>query len=194
MDLDKNGKLLSDLRKTKGLTQKQVADMLGVVPKTVSKWETGNGFPDVSMISTLADIFGVSERTLLDGNLTRNNADVGSIKKTKFYVCPYCGSTMYGTGENHVICCGKHIQPLTPQKANDSHSINVTEIESDYYIEFNHEMTKDHYINFVVFMGYDRLLMVRMYPEQDPTVRFSKMYRGKLYFCCNKHGLFEYNI
>ena len=47
MNLSKNGKLLCDLRKAKGLTQKQVADKLGIVPKTVSKWETGHGFPDV---------------------------------------------------------------------------------------------------------------------------------------------------
>lgn len=40
MDLNKTGKLLCDLRKIKGLTQKQVAERLGVLPKTVSKWET----------------------------------------------------------------------------------------------------------------------------------------------------------
>lgn len=41
MDLCKNGKLLYDLRKAKGMTQKQVADKLGILPKTISKWETG---------------------------------------------------------------------------------------------------------------------------------------------------------
>ena len=59
MDLSKNGKLLRDLRKEKGMTQKQLADKLGVVPKTVSKWETGHGFPDVATLPTLADILGV---------------------------------------------------------------------------------------------------------------------------------------
>ena len=62
MDLSKNGRLLCDLRKAKGMTQKQVADRLGIVPKTVSKWETGHGFPDVSMVSALADVLGVSEK------------------------------------------------------------------------------------------------------------------------------------
>lgn len=88
MDLIKFGKLLCDLRKAKGLTQKQVADNLGILPKTVSKWETGHGFPDVSVVSSLADILGVSERTLLFGNLTQNIQEVGNMKKTKFYVCP----------------------------------------------------------------------------------------------------------
>lgn len=41
MDLSKNGKLLCNLRKAKGMKQKQVADKLGILPKTVSKWETG---------------------------------------------------------------------------------------------------------------------------------------------------------
>ena len=72
MNLSKNGKLLCDLRKAKGMTQKEVADKLGVVPKTVSKWETGHGFPDVSTLSALADILGVSEKTILSGELKHN--------------------------------------------------------------------------------------------------------------------------
>ncbi|MBQ4049613.1 MAG: helix-turn-helix transcriptional regulator, partial [Clostridia bacterium] len=72
MDLRKNGSLLRDLRKARGMTQKDVADRVGVVPKTVSKWETGHGFPDVSTISALADVLGVSERILLSGDLIKN--------------------------------------------------------------------------------------------------------------------------
>ena len=84
MDLVKQGKLLSYLRRANGLTQKQVADRLGIVAKTVSKWETGKGFPDVSVISALADILGVSERVLLSGTLNKNSNQTGNIKKTKF--------------------------------------------------------------------------------------------------------------
>ena len=58
MDLIKSGKLIRDLRKARGLTQKQVADRLGILPKTVSKWETGHGFPDVSTLSDLAGVLG----------------------------------------------------------------------------------------------------------------------------------------
>ena len=90
MDLCKNGKLLYNLRKGKGMTQKEVADKLGVVPKTVSKWETGHGFPDVSIVSALADIFGVSERTILSGDLKQNLEEAGNMKRTKFYVCLCC--------------------------------------------------------------------------------------------------------
>ena len=194
MDLNKNGKLLCDLRKAKGLTQKQVADKLGVVPKTVSKWETGHGFPDVSTVSALADILGVSEKTILSGDLEQNLEEAGNMKRTKFYVCPCCGSFMQGTGSSQVVCCGKQLEALKAVSADDEHIINISEIEDDYYIEFNHEMTKEHYISFVSYVRFDRVLTLKLYPEQDSAVRFSKMYGGKIYFYCSKHGLFEYQI
>ena len=191
MDLIKNGKLLRDLRASKSMTQKQVADILGVQPKTVSKWETGKGFPDVSVISKLADIFGVSEKILLEGSLVKNRPEPGNLKRIRFYVCPCCGSTLYGTGESKVICCGKFLEPLKPQKSDKEHLSAVSHIENDFYIEFNCEMTKEHYIGFVAYVRMDRVLFIRLYPEQEPAVRFPAMYGGTLYYYCTKHGLFE---
>lgn len=192
MDLAKNGKLLCDLRKSKQMTQKQVADKLGVVPKTVSKWETGHCFPDVSTVSALADILGVSEKTILSGNLASNTEEAGNMKRTKFYVCPSCASFFEGTGNPQVICCGKRLDALNAKAVDEEHSVCISEIEGDFYIEFNHEMTKEHYISFVSYVSFDRVLTVRLYPEQASAVRFPKMYGGKLYFYCTKHGLFEY--
>ena len=194
MDLYKSGKLLYDLRKSKGLTQKQIADRLGIVPKTVSKWETGHGFPDVAFVSALADIFGVSERTLLSGGLDFNTEETCNMKRTKFYVCPHCGAVLQGTGDCQVICCGKQLEPLKAAQADDSHTLSVSEIEDDFYITFNHEMTKEHYIGFLAYVAFDRVLTVRLYPEQDSSVRFPKMYGGKLYYYCIRHGLFEHSL
>ena len=194
MNLSKNGKLLCDLRKAKGMTQKEVADILGIVPKTVSKWETGRGFPDVSTISALADILGVSEKTILSGNLEQNLEEAGNMKRTKFYVCPDCGSLMQGTGNSQVVCCGKQVEALKVNNLDNEHVLKVSDVEDDFYIEFNHEMTKEHYIGFVAYVRFDRVLTVRMYPEQDAIVRFPKMYGGKLYYYCNAHGLFEIKI
>lgn len=194
MDLNKNGKLLCDLRKAKGMTQKEVADKLGILPKTVSKWETGHGFPDVSVLSALADILSVSERALLGGSITKNREEVGNMKRTKFYVCPNCASIMQGVGEGQVVCCAKPVEALKAQMTDDNHLINISEIENDFYIEMNHEMTKEHFISFVAYVGFDRVLMVRLYPEQDAVVRFPKMFRGKFYYYCNKHGLFEQKL
>lgn len=192
MDLTKSGKFICELRKSKGMTQKQIADKLGIVPKTVSKWETGHGFPDISMLSDLAEILDVSERTLLSGNLIQNAEDVGNMKKTKFYVCPKCGSIMHGIGECQISCCGKTLERLDVKRADKNHEIKISEIENDCYIEFEHEMTKEHYINFVSYAAFDRVLTVRLYPEQDCAVRFPKMYGGTIYYFCNRHGLFEY--
>ncbi len=192
MDLIKNGKLLYDLRKSKGMTQKQVAEILGVVPKTVSKWETGRGFPDVSTLSALAEILGVSEKTILSGDLETNKAEAGNMKRAKFYICPDCGSFMQGTGNSQVVCCGKQIDPLKVNVPDDEHFIKISDIEDDFYIELNHEMTKEHYIGFVSYVRFDRVLTVKLYPEQDASARFPKMYGGKLYYYCNNHGLFEY--
>ncbi len=194
MNLRKNGKLLCDLRKAKGMTQKEVADILGVVPKTVSKWETGHGFPDVSTVSALADILGVSEKTILSGDLEQNLESANNMKRTKFYVCPHCGSFLQGTGNGQVVCCGKQLEALTAVLADDEHTINISEIEDDFYIEFYHEMTKEHYISFVSYVRFDRVLTIKLYPEQDSAVRFPKMYGGKIYFYCSKHGLFEYQM
>ena len=194
MDLSKNGKLLCDLRKAKKMTQKQLADKLGIVPKTVSKWETGRGFPDVSMLSSLADILGVSERVLICGNLIQNRKEVGNIKRTKFYVCPTCGSVIEGAGGYQIICCGRLLEQLKAKQEDAEHSISISEIEDDFYIEFNHEMTKEHFISFVAYVGFDRVLMVRLYPEQASSVRFPRMRGGKFYYYCTNHELFECKV
>ena len=135
MDLMKHGALIRDLRKAKGLTQKQLAEKLSIEPKTVSKWETGHGFPDVSLLSTLADILETSEKTLLQGNLIKNTKQAGNIQKAKFYVCPDCDSNVQTVGECQIFCCGKPLSPLRVVNADEKHSITISEIENDLYIE-----------------------------------------------------------
>ena len=192
MDLAKAGKLICDLRKAKGMTQKELADVLGIVPKTVSKWETGHGFCDVSILPALAEALGVSESVLLSGSLTRNAKEAGNMKRTKFYLCPECGSIVQGAGEYQVVCCGKPLEKLTAKPADDEHMIKITDMDGEFYLEINHTMTKEHYISFVSYVGYDRVLTVRLYPEQDSAVRFPRMFGGRFYYCCSRDGLFEY--
>ena len=59
------GSFVAELRKEKGLTQKELADKLLVSSKAISKWETGANMPDVSLLIPLADILGVSVTELL---------------------------------------------------------------------------------------------------------------------------------
>ena len=192
MDLNKSGNLIRELRKSKKMTQKQVAKILGIEPKTVSKWETGRGFPDISFVSGLADIFGVNEKILLSGDLIKNDEEVGNMKRNKFYACKNCGSVICGTGEYEVICCGNKLSPLEPSKADEGHLLKVTEIENDYFVEIDHDMTKEHFISFIAYVSMDRMMLIRLYPEQNCMVRFPKMFGGKFFCYCNRHGLFEY--
>ena len=192
MDLVKNGKLLQSLRKDKKMTQKEVADKLGVVPKTISKWETGKGFPDVSFISSLAQILGVNEKTLLNGSLSQNNKQSGNVKLTRFYFCKDCGSFLQGVGNCEIVCCGKVLLPLKEQEPDDMHTLTLTEIENDFYIELSHDMKKEHFISFISYVGFDRVTTLRLYPEQECAVRISKAYSGKILYYCNEHGLFKH--
>lgn len=67
MDNVQTGKLIAELRKEKGLTQQQLADLLNLSNKTISKWESGMGSPDISNLPPLADALGVSVDELLRG-------------------------------------------------------------------------------------------------------------------------------
>ena len=189
MDCKKVGQLILKLRREKHMTQKQLADAMNLSDKTISKWERGAGCPDVTLLHELSDILGVNIEKLLSGELNKNNADGGNMKRLKFYVCANCGNIITATGDAEISCCGRKLTPLTAKPSDDEHRLTVEEIEDDYYITFTHEMTKAHFITFVAYVAGDRVLMVRLYPEQGGEVRFPRMYGGKLYFCCNRHGL-----
>lgn len=193
MDYEKVGNLILQLRKEKSMTQKQVADLLNISDKTISKWERGLGCPDVSLLSELSKIFDINIEKILLGDLEPNDMDGGNMKRIKFYVCPNCGNIITSTGEGEMSCCGRKLKALTPSIIDDNHEISVEEVENDYYVTINHEMSKEHYISFVAYVTYDRVLLIKLYPEQSPTVRFprlcGKFERGKFYIYCNQHGL-----
>lgn len=67
MDAKEIGRFICSLRKSKGYTQSALAEMLGISNRTVSKWETGDGLPDISMLPELAKVLGVSVDEILTG-------------------------------------------------------------------------------------------------------------------------------
>lgn len=191
MDCSKVGKLILSLRKEKNMTQKQIADAMNISDKTISKWERGLGCPDVSLLSELSNVLGINIEKILLGDLDPNDVDGGNMKQIKFYVCPNCGNVVNGTGNAEISCCGRKLVPLPAKPADEAHMISVEEIEDDYYITFTHEMSKIHFLSFAAYVTYDRILLIKLYPEQSAEVRFPKMYGGNLYFYCNQHGLRE---
>ena len=69
MDQIKTGKFIAERRRAKQLTQRELAQMLLVSDKTVSKWETGKGLPEVSLMMPLCEILGINVNELLSGEL-----------------------------------------------------------------------------------------------------------------------------
>lgn len=67
MDLLKTGKFIADRRRQKKLTQAELANIIGISEKTVSKWECGNGFPDTSLMLPLCEALDISANELLSG-------------------------------------------------------------------------------------------------------------------------------
>ena len=174
------------------MTQKEVAERLCVSPQAVSKWERGNGCPDVSLLPVLSDLFGVAVERLLQGDLKPAAADGGNMKRIKFCVCPECGNILTATGGGELHCCGRKLEALKPQKADEAHSVMVQEIETDWYVTFAHPMEKGHYFRFVAYVTVDRVLLVRLYPEQGSEFRVPQIRGGgNMYLCCSRDGLFE---
>ncbi len=196
MDSNKMGMLLFRLRKEKGLTQKQLAEKMNISDKTISKWERGMGYPDISFLEVLSRIFDVDIDNILSGDLEPNIAQSGNLKKVKFFACPHCGNIIYNTGNADISCCGRKLSNLRAKPADDVHMAAVEDSGDEYYITFNHEMNKNHFISFVAYVTYDKILFLKLYPEQEAAVRLPKILGGRLlkqggnlYYYCNQHGL-----
>lgn len=88
MDQAKIGLFLKELRKEKGLTQEQLALKFNVAGRTVSRWETGNNLPDLSLLVELADFYNVDIRELIDGERKSEIMDT-EMKDTLVHVAEY---------------------------------------------------------------------------------------------------------
>ncbi|MGL5313584.1 MAG: helix-turn-helix domain-containing protein [Peptostreptococcaceae bacterium] len=194
MDCKKIGNLIYQLRKDKNMTQKQIANELNISDKTISKWERGQGCPDISLLKELSLVLEVSIEQLLAGEINSNESVGGNMNKIKFYVCPQCNNLMTATGDANISCCGKVLEPLSAKKENDDHLLNIEPVEDELFITSNHKMIKEHYISFVAYVRGDRVLIVKQYPEWNMQFRFRKQGRGRVYFYCTQDGLYYQNI
>lgn len=187
-------KIIKELREKNKMTQVELASRLNVSDKTISKWETGKGFPDISLIEPLAKELKVSVIELMNGKYFVNNNRAGNMFKLNFYVCPICGNIIYSMGENVISCCGITLPKLEVENVDKKHEITLEKSQDEYYIHSQHEMTKNHYISFIAYVTPDRVEVVKLYPEQNIEVRFFNKGRGKIYMYCNKDGLFVLDV
>lgn len=184
------GTVIRELREKNRMTQLQLAQKLGVSDKTVSKWETGKGYPDITLLEPIADSFAVSVTELLSGNTVFNGNVSANILRSKFYVCPVCGNVIHSMGEAVISCHGVLLKPCEPEPVNETHKIHIEHVEDEYYIRIEHEMTKQHYISFIAAASMDRMQIAKTYPEGEAASRFKTSSVRKIYFYCNRDGLF----
>ena len=185
------GKTIRELREKKKMTQKELAEKLLVSDKTVSKWETGRGLPDIGIIEDLAGVLGVSIAELLTGDCRENENPAGNMKKIHFYVCPVCGNIITSVGRGTFHCCGILLPEQEPEKMDEDHGMMIETIDDEYCITMNHPMTKEHYISFLAYVTSGTVEIAKLYPEQEISVRFRKKGHGYLYGYCNRHGMFR---
>ncbi len=188
------GSTIKRLREAKGMTQTQLAGQIGVSCKTISKWETAKGLPDISLIEPLSYVLGVSVMELMSGNTVINKNISSNILRSKFYVCPVCGNVIHTTGETVISCCGITLPPLEAEEIDEEHTVIIESVEDEKFITVKHEMTKKHYISFIAYVTSDRLQFIKLYPEGNAETRIGFRGRGYLYIYCNKHGLIKMKV
>ena len=182
------GPVIRRLREARGLTQAQLAAQLFVSDKTVSKWETAKGLPDISLVEPLAAALGVSVMELMSGAPVVNRNVAANLLRARFYVCPVCGNILHATGDAVLSCCGIALPALEAEPDTDG-ILSVAPVEDEVCVTARHPMEKSHDLSFLAYETADALHLVKLYPEGSAEARFRLRGRGVLYAYCNRHGL-----
>lgn len=123
-------------------------------------------------------------------------------ENTRFYICPICGNVigLIDGDINHIICCGKSMQLLEANSVDaavEKHVPVYERVEDEIVVkvgEVEHPMEKEHFISWVAQVTDNSTTRIRLYPEQDTTVRFKYIPGATLYAYCNKHGLWSKKV
>jgi len=191
MDQKKIGQLIRGIRMQLNLTQRALAQSIGVTEQAVSKWERGLGCPDVSLLPQLSQTLGVRVESLLSGTLEEPTSNSGSMRQLHFYVCPQCGNLMTALNSASLSCCGRTLAPLVPQKADEAHALHIEPVEDEWFLTSGHPMEKSHYLSFAALVKGDQLLLLQRWPEWDFQLRLPRHGHGMLFWYCTCHGLFR---
>ena len=188
------GAVIKELREKYHFTQAELAKKLNVSDKTISKWETAKGYPDISLLEPIAKTFGISITELISGNAVNNVNVSANVMRSEFYVCPICGNSIHSMGEAVIQCHGIILAPCQAEETDENHKIFIERVEDEYYVRIEHDMTKQHYISFIAALSSDKLQMVKLYPEGNPEARVKMNGVKKILFYCNRDGLFSISV
>ena len=184
------GAVIKELREKNRMTQRELAEQLGVSDKTVSKWETGKGYPDITLLEPIAEAFRISVTELISGNTIHNENVSANMMRSKFYVCPVCGNVIHSMGEAAIHCHGIQLMPLDAEPTDEHHMIFIERIEDEYYVRIDHCMTKEHFISFMAAASTYDMQICKLYPEGSAEARFKIRGVRRIFFYCNRDGLF----
>jgi len=194
VDSQRIGRAIREARESRGMTQNELGERIGVGGKAVSKWENGKGLPDISLLESLGEQLGLSVTELLSASPVSNRNRGGNMLRSRFYLCPVCGNVLHSMGESMVSCCGIVLPPMEAESVDAQHAVEIQQVEDEHFVCIRHEMTKQHYISFVAFLTGDRMQFVKLYPEGEAQTRLQLRGRGWLYLCCNRHGLMRQKV
>ena len=194
MDRYLTGATIKGLREKQCLTQAQLAERLAVSDKAVSKWETGAGYPDITLLEPIAQALRVSVAELLAGAAVQNANVSANMLKSHFYVCPVCGNSIHSMGEAHISCHGIALPSLTPEPVDEKHAVHIACENDELFMQVTHEMSKLHHIIFLAAISPSDVQIARLYPEGPAEAHFRRSGVSKLVFYCNRDGLFSLTL
>ena len=195
MNAEKTGNLIRSLRIKKGLTQKELAQMICVTDKAVCKWEKGRGCPNITLISQLSKVLEVDIQSILQGYLDRNKKIGENMNHLKFYKCPTCGNLITSIKSVELSCCGNKLSPVSAQTRSDpEYQPVIQEFDGQYSIKFNHPMTKSDYISQVIVVRYDQIMTVNLYAESEAIITIPQVRGIRLFVITNKSELIAVTV
>ena len=109
------------------------------------------------------------------------------VKVLKDCTCENCG----------IKCCGEEMEILVPNSVEASlekHIPTYEKVEDEIFVEVNHPMEKEHYIEWVTLVKDNQEYTVILYPEQNAVCRIKYIPGSTIYAYCNKHGLWKKDV
>lgn len=190
MNAEKTGNLIRSLRIKKGLTQKELAQMICVTDKAVCKWEKGRGCPNITLISQLSKVLEVDIQSILRGKMYKNQKIGENMNHLKFYKCPTCGNLVTSIKDVELSCCGNILSPVSAHTSNNpKYQPVIQEFDGQYSIKFNHPMTKSDYISQVIAVRYDQIITVNLYAESEALFTLPQVQGLRLFVITNMREL-----
>jgi len=190
MDRYLTGATIKGLREKRGLTQAQLAELLSVSDKAVSKWETGAGYPDITLLEPISSALSVSVAELLAGSAVENANVSANMLKSRFYACPVCVNSIHAMGEAHISCHGIPLPPLSAEPVDERHAVHASCEGDELFVQVDHAMDKQHHIVFLAAVSPDCVQIARLYPEGPAQAYFKRSGVRDVYVYCNRDGLY----